>query len=244
MPILSRLSSVNHFKINFLSLYNTIRTYANTFMFIKCQSLQNQFSRIIQCHSLLRQYLYINQVPITSKSIFSHYTTQLGLTPIPSRLSSVIQFKINFLALYNAIASYGNTFTFIKCQSVQNQFSRVIQCHCVLHQNLHIYQVPITSKSIFSHYTTRLGLMPIPSCLSSAIQFKINFLALYNAIASYANTFMFIKCQSVQNQFSRVIQCHCVLHQYLHIYQVPITSKSIFFRYTCYTTLSHLSPIC
>ena len=119
-----------------------------------------------------------------------------GLTPIPSHLSSANQFKIDFFTLYNAVVSYANTFTFIKCQSVENQFSHVIQCHQVLHQYPHIYQVPISSKSIFSHYTMPLGVTPIPSCL--------------------------IQCQSVQNQFSHVIQCCRVLCQYLHIYPVPI----------------------
>ena len=201
MPIPSCLSIANKFKINFLTLYSTIAFYANRFTFIKCQSLQNQFSHLIQCHHVLRQYLHVYQVPISSKSIFSHYTTPLGLTPIPSHLSSANQFKINFLPLYNAImsyantfmfisanqfkinflplyntiGSYANTFTFIKCQSVQNQFSPIIQCHHVLRQYLHVYQVPISSKSIFSHYTTPSGLMPIPSHLSSANQFKINF---------------------------------------------------------------------
>ena len=95
-------------------------------MFIKCQSLQNQFSHLIQCHLVLRQYIDVYQVPISSKSIFSHYTTPSGLMPIPSHLSSANQFKINFLLLCNAIGSYTNTLTFIKCQSVENQFSPVI----------------------------------------------------------------------------------------------------------------------
>ena len=151
-----------------------------------------------------------------------------GLTPIHSHLSSANQFKINFLPLYNAISSYANTLTFIKCQSVQNQFSPILQCHRVLRKYIDVYQVPISSKSIFSHYTMPSGLTPIPSCLSRANQFKINFLLLYNEIGSYANTLMFIKCQSVQNQFSPVIhliQCCRVLRQYVNTYKLPINSK-------------------
>ena len=270
MPIPSLLSIANKFKINFLTLYSAITFYTNTLTFINCQSLQNQFSHLIQCHHILRQYIDVYQLPISSKSIFSPYTMPLDLMPTPSHLSSANQFKINFLPLYNAIrsytntltfikyqsvqnqflplynaiGSYANTFTFIKCQSLQNQFSPLIQCHRVLCQYLHVYQVPITSKSILSHYTMPSGLTPIPSCLSSANQFKINFLPLYNAIGSYTNTFTFIKCQSLQNQFSLIIQCHWVLCQYLHIYQVPINSKSIFSFYTPYTAPLHLMPIC
>ena len=127
--------------------------------------------------------------------------------------------------LYSAIGSYANTFMFIKCQSVQNKFFHIIQCHQVLCQYLHIYQVEMSSKSIFSHYTALLGLTAISLHLSSGNDFKINFLTLYSTIGSCANTFMFIKCQSVQNQFSHIIQCHQVLRQYIHIYQVPISSK-------------------
>ena len=132
MPIPSLLSIANKFKINFLTLYSAITFYANTFTFIKCQSLQNQFSPLIQCHQVLRQYLHFYQVPISSKSIFSPYTMPSCLTPIPSHLSSANQFKINFLllyTLYNAVASYTNMLTDINSQLIQNEFSPFIFFH-------------------------------------------------------------------------------------------------------------------
>ena len=144
--------------------------------------------------------------------------------PIPSHLSSANKFKMNFLMLYNAITFYANTFTFIKCQSLQNQFSDVIQHHRVLRQYIHLYQVPISSKSIFSSYPVPSRFMPIPSCLSSANQFKINFLLLYNAIGSYVNTFTFIKCQSVQHLWT--LECSQKVYL-LRIFKVWLNCKEI-----------------
>ena len=55
------------------------------------------------------------------------------------------------------------------------------------------------------------GLTPIPSCLSSANQFKINFLllyTLYNTVASYANILRDINSKLIQNEFSPLIFFH------------------------------------
>ena len=207
--------NTNHFKINFPLSYHANQSYPNTFMFMKCISVQNEFSPIISSAnvSLANTFMLIKR----------HSLQILFSSVIPCQL---------VVPYYHA-----NTFTFIKCQSVQNQFPPVIPCQWVLRQYLHVYQVLISSKSIFSHHTMPTGHTPIPSCLSSVNQFKINFLPSYNTNVLHANTFTFIKCQSVQNQFAPIIPCQQIICQYLHVYQAPNSSKSIFSHHT--TPMGH-----
>ena len=159
-----------------------------------------------------------------------------------------INSKSTFLFSYNASQSYANTFTFIKCQSVQNELSPIIQCHQVLCQYLYVYQVPITSKSIlqpywvlrqylhvyqvpinlkciFSHYTTPPGLMPIPLCLSSANHFKINFtmpsgLTPIHSRLSSANQFIkyFLPLYNATGSYANIFTC-------INCQLVPISSN-------------------